>query len=287
MIEYRRFPRGAGRVWNVLNGTLLGRILKSETNPGMNAEITARRKPEEEELARKQSELAELEVELAERELGLANFQSELAAFEGLYLRTVGVLYAELDDLNAQIAERIAKEQGSQEATSNAAEARERAQESYSAAHSETAGTPEFHSTPELKSLYRAVAKTVHPDLTSDPEDRVRREKLMADANRAYERGDEAMLRRILDEYESGPEGVQGSGVAADLVRVIRKITQARNRLVAIEESSSLLQKSGMAELMTKSLDYTKLGRDLLAELALGLRVKIEVSRQRLASSTH
>ena len=250
----------------------------------MTSEITTRRKPEEEELARKQSELAQLEAELAEHELELASLHAELAAFEGLYLRSVGALYAELDELNAQIAERIAEEQGTQEATKNAAQARETAQESYSAAHGDIAHTPEFSPTPELKSLYRAVAKKIHPDLTSDPTDRVRREKLMADANHAYERGDADALRRILDEYECSPEGVEGSGVAADLVRIIRKITQARMRLAHIEKLILELRKSEMAELMAKSQDYKKQGRDLLSQLAEGLRLDIEASRRRLTS---
>jgi hypothetical protein len=250
----------------------------------MAPEITTRRKPEEEELARKQSELAKLEAELAEDELELANFHGELAAFEGLYLRAVGVLYAELDELNAQIAERLAEEQGTQQARQNADQARETAQESYSAAHGDAAKTPEFSPTPELKSLYRAVAKKVHPDLTSDPADRIRREKLMADANDAYERGDAEALRRILEEYECSPEDVKGSGVAADLVRVIRKIVQVQTRIAEIEDSISQLRKSEMAELMAKAQEYSKVGRTLLDQLAEGLRAQIAASRQRLAT---
>jgi len=250
----------------------------------MSSEIAARRKPEEEELAKKQAELAQLEEELADRELGLASFRSELVAFEGWYLRTVGVLYAELDDINAQIAERVAQQVRTQQATRHAAEARQCAQESYSAAHGETAGAPEFTPTPELKSLYREVAKKIHPDLTSDPADRKIREKMMADANRAYERGDADALRRILDEYEGNPDTVQGTGVAADLVRVIRKITQAQNRLAQIEGAIADLRASAIAELMAKAEEYRKQGRDLLAELAEGLRKQIAASRQRLAS---
>jgi len=72
----------------------------------MNIEIARRISPEEEELARKREELALLQTELAERELFLTNLRAELSAFEGQYLRQVGALYAELDELNAKIAER-------------------------------------------------------------------------------------------------------------------------------------------------------------------------------------
>jgi CheY-like chemotaxis protein len=193
------------------------------------------------------------------------SIQSEPAAFEGLYLRTIGVLYGELDDLNAQIAELIPQQQETHEATQNAPGATERAR-----------------ATADLKSLYRDVAKKVYPDLTSDPADRAGREKLMADANRAYGCGDADALRRIFEDSGSSPEGEQGNGVAADLFHVIRKITQVRNRLADIEES--VLLKSGSAELMAKSEEYKKKGRDLLAELAENLSAQIKASRQRMDS---
>jgi hypothetical protein len=61
-------------------------------------------KPEEQELARKRDEQSTLETELAERELRAANLRAELGAFERRYLHEVGMRYAELDELKAQIA---------------------------------------------------------------------------------------------------------------------------------------------------------------------------------------
>src|ERR1700688_76755 len=95
----------------------------------MNAEIIRRLSPEEEGLAKKRNELALLQTELAERELDLANLRADLSAFEGLYLREVGVLYAELDDWHARIAQLVAEEAGTVEARSAAAEARTQAEE--------------------------------------------------------------------------------------------------------------------------------------------------------------
>ena len=63
------------------------------------------RSPEEEELERKRQELDHLLSELAESELELATLRSELVAFERRYLERVGSRYAELDKLEAQIAE--------------------------------------------------------------------------------------------------------------------------------------------------------------------------------------
>lgn len=191
--------------------------------------------PEEEELAAKREELARLEVQLADRELALASLKAELAGFEGLYLRRVGVLYAELDEWNARLAELRAEQAGTPEANAAAAEARNQAHEAHSAAHGEAANVQPFMPSPDLKKLYPETAKRVHPDIAADDADRVRRERLMKEVNAAYAAGDEDALRRILAGLDASPDAVRGSGVGADLIRVLRQLKQVRNRIAAIE----------------------------------------------------
>lgn len=145
----------------------------------MTTNVVRRLSPEGEELAAKREELARLEAELADRELALASLKAELAAFEGLYLRRVGILYAELDEWTARLAELNAKKIATPEADSEAAAARAQAKESYSAAHSEAAEAQPIALSPELKKLYREAAKRVHPDTAIDDADRARRERLM------------------------------------------------------------------------------------------------------------
>ncbi len=85
-------------------------------NPALN--------PEEQELARKRDEQAAIESELAERELRSANLRAELGAFERQYLHHVGSRYAELDELKAAVAERLAQEQPANARAQQAARAR-------------------------------------------------------------------------------------------------------------------------------------------------------------------
>src|SRR5271157_2804025 len=119
----------------------------------MKTQIVRRLSPEEEELARKREELAVLQAELADHELFLTNLRAELFAFEGRYLRQVGTLYAELDEWNAKIAELAAKDDGTEQAQTAAAEARAQADESDSAVHGEAAKAQEFIPSAELKAL--------------------------------------------------------------------------------------------------------------------------------------
>jgi hypothetical protein len=208
----------------------------------------------------------------------------ELAAFEGRYLRQVGTLYGELDDWNAKIAESIAEQDGSAAARSAATQARAQAEESHAAAHGEAAESKEFTPSPELKGLYRDVAKRVHPDLATDDADRRRREQWMTDANLAFRRGDAAALRRILEEYESSPQSVKGTGLVADLERVTRQIKQVRNRLAQIEVEITSLCDSDIARLKAKAEVALTQGRDLLAEMAKDVKSRVELARRRFES---
>jgi hypothetical protein len=107
-----------------------------------------------------------------------------------------------------------------------------------------------------LKGLYREVAKRVHPDLTSDETDRNRRQRLMAEANQAFQQGDAQRLAKILEDSDVRPESVQESDAPVDLARAVRKITlKSRLHLTFMERFDN---------------DRMKGDRRLLAENLLG-----------------
>ena len=250
----------------------------------MDTEIIRRLSPEEEELAAKRNELGLLEALLADRELELASLKGELAAFEGLYLRRVGVLYAELDEWNARLAGLKAEEAATPEASSEAAEARAQAAESYSAAHGKAAEVQPFSPSPELKKLFRDVAKRVHPDTASNDSDRARRERLMKEVNAAYVAGDEDALRRILAGLDSSPDAVEGIGAGADLVRVLRQLRQVRDRIAVIEQEMAVLTLSETALLKQDVEHALAEGRDLLEEIEASVHEKIKIAKDALQS---
>ncbi|MFZ0637008.1 MAG: J domain-containing protein [Candidatus Acidiferrales bacterium] len=241
-------------------------------------------RPEEKELERKRGEHAVLETNLTERELQLASLRAETFSFERKYLAEVGLRYAELDDLKAKLAEKAAAANPDDTHLQDAArKARERSDETRS-----TAGPDDhrehkiFSPTPELKRLYRDVARRVHPDLTSDREDRARRQELMAEANHAYERGDEEGLARVFAAYECAPENVQGDGAGPELIRTIRRISQAKSRLVEIEAESDQLLRSDAHQLRLRFDESARQGRDLFADLAQSVEEKIARTRLEL-----
>jgi len=250
----------------------------------VSSKINLRPRPEEDELRLKRSELEDLERDLVEKELHLAGQRAELAAFERLYLKTVGVLYAELDEIEARIAELIASRSPSNvDAQGTARQARQKAAESRSAVGEAALQVAKrFRPSLELKNLYREVARRIHPDLATDEADRARRQRFMAQANRAYGEGDEARLRAILEEYESSPDAVVGEGVGAELVRVIRKISQVKRRLSEIDGELKRFMQLELMDLKNRVEEGTKQGRDVLMEMAKAVGQRIDEARRQL-----
>jgi predicted nucleic acid-binding Zn-ribbon protein len=247
----------------------------------MSREIVKKLTPEEEELLRKREELAGVRGALAERELELADLRAQLKSFEGRYLRQVGVLYAELDDWEAKIAEIEASLRPSPTASQQAQETRKRAEETHEATHGEASKARDFQPSADLRSLFRETAKRLHPDFAKDEADRLLRTRLMAQANAAYSQGDAEALQRILDEFGNSPESVQGEGVGAELVRIIRQIHQARKNIAAIENELSSLRASEIAQLKQDVEKAEKEGRDLLAELEASVQVRIADAKKK------
>jgi hypothetical protein len=203
------------------------------------------------------------------------------------YIRQVGILYAVLDELEAKIAEAVARQHPQNERAKNMAEqARSKARKSAAeASPADEADVPEdeFKPSERLKTLYRAAAKSIHPDLASDDADRARRHKAMASVNEAYEKGDENRIRDIIEEWEASPESVKGEGTAAELVRVIRRISLIHKRLDNTINELGQLQSSSLALLKRKVDEGLAQGRDILKEMAVGIQAEITEAEKRLA----
>jgi hypothetical protein len=246
----------------------------------MPSEIVRQLTPEEAELAREREELASVRAALAECELELADLRAEIKSSEGRYLREVGVLYAELDDWDARVAELEAKLENSPFTRERAERARRRADDTHEATHGEASKAPEFKPSVDLTRLYRETAKRLHPDFGKDDAERQRHTRFMAEANAAYNMGDAYALQRILDEYSESSESVPGEGAGAELIRIIRQIAEARKHIAAIERELASLRASEIAKLRQDMETAEQQGRDLLAELAV--KVGEQVARARI-----
>ena len=245
-------------------------------------EIILQPGPDAAALAEKRERLAAVRAALAEREADIAQFRAQLKAFEGRYLQRVGVLYAELDEIAARITEREVDLYDSDSARRRAREARQRAQETHEAAFGADQEPVEFDPSPSLKTLFREVARRIHPDFASDEAEQKHFTLLMTRANHAYSCGDAETLQRLLDDHlEVNAAGAdEGDGVT--LLRLARQIQHAVRDIARLDGEQQTLLQSEIGQLYTGAEAAAHEDRDLLAELAAGLRERIADAQYRL-----
>lgn len=240
--------------------------------------------PEEIELEHKYQELKRLNDQLQLHEFAYRQLKSEIRVFEQVYEDILGCRIETLEDLEWQlkgllgdVAADVMAESGRQEPcfshfehTTDLLDDDEPMQD-----------VAEL----SLKSLYRGVAKAVHPDLASDDEQRCRRQELMALANAAYQAGDRQVLIDLLREWEQTPVSFDSElDIALELIRVIRQIAAAQQNIHAIQRQSEELQQSDIYHFKLRVDDALADGGDLLSEMAAQVDRDIAKVRRRLAT---
>jgi hypothetical protein len=252
----------------------------------MPAEIILKQTPDAAALLDMRGQLNAVRIELAERESDLAQLRAQLKAFENRYFRQVGVLYADLDDIEARIAEREVDLYDSDSARSRAEESRRRAQETHDAAFDHAGEAAEEFDPPlSLKTLFRDVAKRIHPDFARDAAEGKHFTLLMTRANLAYRRGDIETLQRLLDDHREIDATVGGArvddDVAAELLRITRQTRHARRDIAILEAEREALLASEIGQMYSDAEVAAGEGRDFLAELAVSLGEQIVEARRR------
>ena len=248
----------------------------------MPAEIILQPGPNAAGLAEKRERLAAVRAALAEREADIAQFRAQLKAFEGRYLQRVGVLYAELDEIAARITEREVDLYDSDSARRRAQEARQRAQETHEAAFGADQEPVEFDPSPSLKTLFREVARRIHPDFASDDAEQKHFTLLMTRANHAYNCGDAETLQRLLDDHLEVNASGSDEGDGVTLLRLARQIQHAVRDIARLDGEQQTLLQSEIGQLYTGAEAAAHEDRDLLAEQAASVRERIADAQYRL-----
>jgi hypothetical protein len=196
---------------------------------------------------------------LAELEVEHATLRSELAAFESDYLRQVGYVDVQVQELEARILAIVAARSGAASDQSAAEAAEQRFRETTTALRSipAPAGPPP---TDDLKSLFRDAAKRMHPDLVADAGGRAHAEAFMKRLNQAYEKGDAEAIGNLVRQWETSPYASARPVDAGAAPALQAAVAEAERRLAEAREST-------LARLMEQAFAASMSGRDLLAEL--------------------
>jgi hypothetical protein len=237
--------------------------------------------PEELELARLDSEQSALAEQLAEAELVLESARTELARFRTRYYQQIGRLYAELDQVEADIAAVRAGQhpddvEVQKEAEAAAVQARASAEES-------GIKTPPLPPPPDIsdecKTAFKRAAMMMHPDRATSEAEKERRHPFMARLNQAYEKGDLMAIERLVSEFGQDPEAIAGEDIGSRMIKTIRRISQIRRRLDEISHEKESVESDEMYQMMTSVAETETLGGKPLDDLASEILAQISAAR--------
>jgi hypothetical protein len=226
--------------------------------------------PEEKELARLEAEQTELKERVTSAELELETIKTETAQFQSRYYQAVGQLYAQLDELDAEIAKvRLEKAPNDFTLRAHARAAKQKAKQSADeASFVRVQPEPPLVISPGLKQAYRQAVKLMHPDLAVTEHERRRRTELMALLNLAYERGDQMAIEKLIEEFGQDPEWIVGEDIGSRIVKAVRRNAQLRRRLDEIQREIDTLRKSEIFQLKQNIEKAEADGDDPLRDLA-------------------
>ncbi len=220
----------------------------------------------------------DLRERLAQLEEEHATLRGELHAFESDYLRRVGVVAVQVQELEARILALVAARSGTPDDQVAAAAAEQRFRETTTALRAVPvpAGPPP---TEDIKTLFRDAAKRMHPDLVHDAAGRGHAEAFMKRLNDAYRTGDADAIGNLVRQWETSPYAVaappgRGDPAAPALQAAIAHAEQRLDEARASE----------LAVLMEQAFAVRFEGRDLLAELRMDAEAALAAARERLTA---
>ncbi|NTW98473.1 MAG: hypothetical protein HGB35_00755 [Geobacteraceae bacterium] len=240
--------------------------------------------PEEIELEHKYQQLIQVKAELQRREQDYSRLKSEIKTFEQVYEDILGVRIETLENLEWQLNGLLGE--------MRAEKPDEPLKQSPSYTHFQHSTdlldddeVPQDVANLSLKSLYRGVAKAVHPDLAADEIERLRRQELMALANEAYQDGNRQVLIDLLSEWEQAPVSYGSElDIALELVRVIRQLAAVQQNIHAVIRQTEELKQTDIYHFKLRVNDSLADGVDLLAEMAAAVDLDIARIRRRLST---
>jgi hypothetical protein len=219
---------------------------------------------------------------LAELEVEHATLRSELAAFESDYLRQVGYVDVQVQELEARILAIVATRSGASDDADAAQSARRRVNET--TAHIRAVPkSPGPVPTGDIKKLFRDAAKQMHPDLAPDEQARGHAEAFMKRLNTAYRAGDGEAIVNLLGQWEASPFGAGSEDEAGRSVRATRRVGALGDAVSRAEQRLEDLRSSELAQLLDRAMAEAAAGGDLLADMRRDAEAALVRARARLA----
>ncbi len=250
--------------------------------------IPMHRRPQN-ELQQARQQLLEAEAELEELEKQIASSEAQVDARLGVLLDQLSELNAEtmlLDEQLRKIRERRLFGAELMQYTAGAPRPAPAARlgdlpplglNDRNAIHQAVNDAPPGVHIPDIKLLYRKLARRYHPDLARSDADRAQSNQQMAEINQAYNAGDIQTLMQLAG--MSIPYGVDISRLHGKPKSVhheqLTEVEQVEHRLHEVRQEIARLSSLPIVRLSLDVKLKRHQGRDLLGEMASELRYKV------------
>jgi hypothetical protein len=223
---------------------------------------------EEPELRQKRIELDALRARHEELRLNLERLRQQVIEFERGYDDTLGRRMAELERIEVEIR------------MLGGSWSREDESDSYRHSSVKPPAAHQWRSeTQDIKTLYREVAKAVHPDLVPAGAAQEDRNKLMSKANQAYANNDRRALQDILRNWREVP----ANRAQGELASLERQIADERHAVRVMSEKVEELKNSFACRFNFKT-GADCAGATLLAEMIHAVELQIDRALARLSA---
>ncbi|MCB8984614.1 MAG: J domain-containing protein [Ardenticatenaceae bacterium] len=236
-------------------------------------------------IARLRIEVEAARTDLIEAEAELADYRADVEAFEFIFAARMGERLAELAAVEAEVADlldRIQRRRNEQtfgtDFRSVDEQYRRTWQQPPKAAPKRPSESVSESTEVQIKKLYRQLARRLHPDLTTDAADRVRRTELMTAVNDAYAARSLAELLAVARQLDGEQPAAPASPAQTedDMVRALEEeLIRCRRRLRRLKLERQTLHTDPMVALSLEVKLAQRQGRDLLGEMVLELERKI------------
>ncbi len=134
----------------------------------------------------------------------------------------------------------------------------------------------------EARQVFLALVRLIHPDLTSDEQDRRRRHEMMAEATLAYRNDDARRLQWLLEHWRADSEPIRGFGLGASWSRTNRRLAWVRYRIRETQYALGQLHSSPVARIMEEHERRRAVGRNLILEMRRQTSAELEEAQREL-----
>lgn len=131
-----------------------------------------------------------------------------------------------------------------------------------------------------LKSIYRGLVRRYHPDLTTDPEERERRNRLMAEINAAYTDGDAEALQALAAQDQTAPVIEPLKHIQLRQLQQLHE--QLTSRIAQLQTERHDLLNGDMMWIKVQSSLASRQGRDYMKDMAAQIDAEYNAQLDRM-----